>query len=147
MAAIAASPIGFESLTIGLGGAAVLFGGLMLSPDLDLHSLAYKRWGPLRFIWLPYRKLKHRSVWSHGPVAGTLGRLVLLFAASLIFVAIPASFVLAAFDLRVSIDFAALTQSIDRHTTAFQVVVIGIELSAIAHVIADVLASAARRRR
>lgn len=56
-----------------------LVGGLLLSPDLDIHSRPYLRWGPLRWIWLPYRKvLHHRSMLSHGPLFGTLLRLLYL---------------------------------------------------------------------
>lgn len=46
--------------------ASTLFSGLMLSPDLDLDSSIYHRWGPLRFLWWPYQKLiPHRSFLSH----------------------------------------------------------------------------------
>jgi uncharacterized metal-binding protein len=56
-----------------------LFSGLMFGPDLDLNSLPYKRWGFLRWIWLPYQKtLRHRSIWSHGLVIGTTIRVVYL---------------------------------------------------------------------
>ena len=56
------------------------FGGWMFGPDLDIHSVQYKRWGPLRWIWLPYRgHIRHRSRLSHGPVIGTVIR-VLYFA-------------------------------------------------------------------
>ncbi len=58
-------------------GSSYIFSGLMFSGDLDIHSNQYRRWGWLRGIWLPYRRLlAHRSFWSHGPIAGTLGRLV-----------------------------------------------------------------------
>ena len=64
----------------GIGSAtaalAFLVGGLLLSPDLDTHSRPTRRWGPLRLLWWPYRKLlRHRSLLSHGPFLGTLGRL------------------------------------------------------------------------
>jgi uncharacterized metal-binding protein len=56
-----------------------LFSGLMLSPDLDLHSLPFKRWGWLRWIWIPYQKaMHHRSVFSHGPLIGTTLRVLYL---------------------------------------------------------------------
>ena len=43
-----------------------LFSGWFLSPDLDLDSSIYKRWGPLRFLWYPYKKMvPHRSWVSH----------------------------------------------------------------------------------
>lgn len=58
--------------------AAYLFGGLMFSPDLDIHSRPYQRWGLLRWIWLPYRRLGHRSWLSHGPLVGTALRLLYL---------------------------------------------------------------------
>ena len=58
----------------------ILLGTYFLSPDLDLYSRIYRRWGILRFIWLPYQKLiKHRSWISHsGPLSGTIRFLYLL---------------------------------------------------------------------
>jgi uncharacterized metal-binding protein len=57
--------------------AAMVFGGLMFGPDLDIQSRQYTRWGPLRFLWLPYKvAFRHRSRWSHGIVFGTLIRVV-----------------------------------------------------------------------
>lgn len=54
--------------------------GWMFGPDLDIRSLPYRRWGWLRWIWIPYQKaLKHRSVLSHGPAIGTTVRIVYLF--------------------------------------------------------------------
>jgi uncharacterized metal-binding protein len=52
-----------------------------LSPDLDLYSRIYLRWGLLRWIWIPYQKLIHHRSWlSHsGPISATL-RLMYLFA-------------------------------------------------------------------
>jgi uncharacterized metal-binding protein len=56
---------------------AFLIGGLWLSPDLDTRSNATRRWGPLRLLWWPYRRLlPHRSILSHSPVLGTAGRLL-----------------------------------------------------------------------
>ncbi len=64
------------SVTAGL---AFLIGGLLLSPDLDTHSRPSRRWGPLGLLWWPYRRiLRHRSLLSHGPLLGTLGRLAYL---------------------------------------------------------------------
>src|SRR5688572_8556941 len=65
-----------------------LFSGIMFSPDLDTASRPYRRWGPLRWVWLPYRGLvPHRSWVSHSVVFGPLlrvlyfiGILALLFA-------------------------------------------------------------------
>ena len=56
---------------------AMLFGGFMFGPDLDIQSRQYTRWGVFRFLWLPYRMMfKHRSRWSHGIIFGTLIRVV-----------------------------------------------------------------------
>ena len=62
-----------------------LSGGLYLSPDLDLRqSYPTKRWGLLRWIWVPYRKLicggKHRCKLSHSPLIGTIVRVAYLAA-------------------------------------------------------------------
>ena len=67
--------------------AAMVFGGLMFGPDLDIQSRQYTRWGPLRFLWFPYKAVfRHRSRWSHGIVFGTLIRVV-YFAAVVTLVA------------------------------------------------------------
>ncbi|WP_448380988.1 metal-binding protein [Gloeomargarita sp.] len=56
-----------------------VFSGLMFSGDLDIPSRQWRRWGPCKVLWIPYQKcLKHRSFWSHGPIVGTLGRLLYL---------------------------------------------------------------------
>lgn len=65
--------------------ASYLFGTFFLSPDLDLSSTPYKRWGFLRVMWWPYKELfKHRKM-SHniilGPVSivGYFTMLIILF--------------------------------------------------------------------
>src|ERR1044071_4254313 len=59
-------------VTVGL-----LFGGLMFGPDLDTQSVHYTRWGPVRFIWWPYKvALAHRSRLSHGILFGTIIRII-----------------------------------------------------------------------
>ena len=58
---------------------ACVFSGLMFGPDLDIHSCQYKRWGWLRWLWLPYRTMvRHRSPLSHGFLIGTILRLIYL---------------------------------------------------------------------
>ncbi len=73
-----AAELYWEQIAISvLATVAMLFAGLMFGPDLDLHSKPYKRWGPLRFIWKPYQvALSHRSHLSHGPLLGTVIRVV-----------------------------------------------------------------------
>lgn len=57
------------------------FAGLMFGPDLDTKSVQYKRWGLLRFIWIPYQKLGgHRSflTQSHDSLFGPILRFLYL---------------------------------------------------------------------
>jgi uncharacterized metal-binding protein len=62
-------------------GLAFVLGGLWLSPDLDTRSNPTRRWGPLRLLWWPYRRLlSHRSLLSHAPLLGSAGRLLYLVA-------------------------------------------------------------------
>ena len=64
---------------------ASIFGGLMFGPDLDTKSVEYKRWGPLKFIWLPYQAFGHRSkkTQSHDALFGPLVRIIYFFLAIL----------------------------------------------------------------
>jgi uncharacterized metal-binding protein len=69
-----------STLTLIVSGG-FLFGGLLLSPDLDLRSRPFKRWGWLRWIWIPYQKsMHHRSILSHGPLIGTTLRVLYLLS-------------------------------------------------------------------
>ena len=68
--------------------AAMLFGGLMFGPDLDIQSRQYTRWGVFRFLWWPYKVMfRHRSRWSHGIIFGTLIRVVYFAGVLALFVA------------------------------------------------------------
>ncbi len=63
-----------------------------ISPDLDIDSSVYRRWGIMRWIWYPYREvMKHQGA-SHsfiwGPISIILNLLIfvsiiILIAASL----------------------------------------------------------------
>lgn len=69
----------FQSLTITgyfvFGICGYVVGTYYLNPDLDIVSRPYMRWGLIRFIWFPYRKLiVHRSVLSHGHLIGDILR-------------------------------------------------------------------------
>jgi len=95
-----------------------LFAGLMFNGDLDIHSNPYKRWGPIRFIWLPYRgMIKHRSFWSHGILIGTLIRVLWI--------------------LPFLIPFLWLIEYKPNHYTI--IILVGLELGAISHILADKL--------
>ena len=88
---IVSAPLGLCMATLGgidaglVAAAACSFGGLWLSPDLDTHSNALRRWGALRGLWWPYRRLiPHRSLWSHGPLIGMALRLLWLLSCGLL---------------------------------------------------------------
>ncbi len=67
--------------------ASFLFAGYACAGDLDLDSKEYRRWGPLRIIWWPYRQcVPHRSWISHGLVMGGVIRVCYLaFMLTLVF--------------------------------------------------------------
>jgi len=69
------SPV--QLLVIGLG---FYIGTEFVTPDLDIDSSAYKRWGRLRFIMLPYKWLfKHRQS-SHNIIYGAIVRIFYISA-------------------------------------------------------------------
>jgi uncharacterized metal-binding protein len=113
------------SLELGIvAGFAHLLGGLYLSPDLDLVSTPFKRWGVLRVLWLPYQKLIpcHRHWLSHGVIVGSIARLSYLAAWLL-----PLWFLLPG--LR-QVEWAITWQK----AIAF---ILGVELSALNHLLLD----------
>lgn len=61
-------------LTFAIG---FLIGTYFLTPDLDIHSAAYRKWGLLRIFWYPYRiVMPHRSPFTHTIIIGDLIRLL-----------------------------------------------------------------------
>lgn len=128
-----------SSLTL-LVLAGYLFGALMLGPDLDTRSIHYKRWGVLRWIWIPYRgSLKHRSILSHGPFVGTLLRVVYILAWG---------FLLGMGAIAIANDLfqwnwtwndisTFLFGFIKQHPMSWISLLIGLELGALSHYLAD----------
>lgn len=112
-----------------------LFGGLYLSPDLDIKSTPYLKWGYLRFLWIPYQKaIKHRSVLSHGILIGTTLRLLyLFFIVGIIIVSVkPITLV----------DYwEKVIQIILLDPIYFGFIFLSIELSALLHISADFLST------
>src|SRR4028119_1259281 len=114
-----------HSLELGIiAASAHLLAGLYLSPDLDLKSKPFKRWGVLRVLWLPYQKLIpcHRHWLSHGVIVGSVVRLLYLAALLL-----PLWFIFPG--LR-QLDWAITSEK----TIAF---FLGVELSALNHLLLD----------
>ena len=100
-----------------------LFGTFFLSPDLDIDSSPYNRWGVFKFLWWPYKVMfKHRGL-SHHPIFGPL---TILINFALIFV--PILMVLGFYRTRFPLDITIAA------TTGF---VLSIEM----HILADMVAS------
>ena len=122
-------PLGLSAGVI--TAAAFLVGGLWLSPDLDTRSNALHRWGPLGGIWWPYRRLiRHRSIWSHGPLIGTTTRLSLLLAWTLLVsVLIPS--------VSPSLVLTHLQNTLQQYPRQATAMLLGLEASVWLHLIQD----------
>ena len=100
-----------------------LFGTHFLSPDLDIDSTPYKRWGVFRFLWWPYKVLfKHRGL-SHHPIFGPL--------------AILANFVLILIPVLVVVGFKIYWVPVDMLASMMFGMVLSIEM----HILADMVVS------
>ncbi|MEL4304673.1 DUF2227 family putative metal-binding protein [Methanococcoides sp. LMO-2] len=112
-----------NSYTIALFSMSYLFGTFFLSPDLDIESTPYKRWGVLRFIWWPYKVIfKHRGI-SHNPILGPLSIVA---------------------NLAVIVALLLLLAGVDLHTVPLRfavVAIVGVMLSIEVHIISDFLVS------
>lgn len=122
--------------------------GLIFGPDLDLHSFHYKRWGKLRCLWRPYQQaIKHRSIWSHGPIIGTLGRVLYLS----LWLSLVGLLGLGIVQLIWGQAYtgkhllAIVRHSIDRDRSIYLALFCGLELGAMSHYSSDWLVSAFKR--
>lgn len=133
-----------------LVAAMFLFSGLMFGPDLDIHSVQFKRWGALRGLWMPYQKcVGHRSTLSHGFIVGTVFRLLYLGSflvfAGFVGVALAQLFWGFAWNWR-AFGQASLVWLSDYRWYAIASFV-GLELGAMSHAIADTLSTTSKRIR
>jgi len=129
---------------------AFLIGGFMLGPDLDIHSIQYRRWGPIRWIWLPYqRALKHRSRLSHGPIIGTALRVIYLAVWIGLFGLLFVEVLNALWDAQLTLgSFRAPFRYLARNYLAEWVaVLVGLELGAISHSASDSIGSRLGKRK
>jgi len=140
-----------DPVAFGLMLGAYTFSGLWLSHDLDTRSVAYERWGALKFLWWPYRKLvPHRSWISHGVGIGPLLR-VLYFAVMLWALVVAVCRLLVYEGIRVNRD-ALLGGVWHRglgwtlaHPSYAVWVTVGLILGGVTHSIADSVVSFAKR--
>jgi uncharacterized metal-binding protein len=121
-----------------------LVGGLMLGPDLDIRSIQYKRWGPIKGIWIPYRlALKHRSSLSHGPIIGTALRVIYLAFWIGLFAVIAIAVLNIVWDAQLTWHSLSLTVNylLKRYWVEGIAVLIGLEAGAMSHSISDTIGS------
>jgi len=121
-----------------------LFSGLMFGPDLDIHSRHFIRWGWLRLLWIPYQKtVRHRSVWSHGLIVGTVFRLLYLSLWIALFTGLGSAFAYWVWGVRVDWGhWGGLTiQVAYNYWGQVLALLLGLELGAISHVAADTIGS------
>jgi uncharacterized metal-binding protein len=117
-----------------------LFGGLMLGPDLDIHSIHFKRWGWFRWIWIPYRgSMRHRSPLSHAPIVGTVLRVIYLG----VWVGLASLVALAMLNQIGQLGWTweqiaqLVGRSLQQHRVEWLILALGLELGALSHYIAD----------
>lgn len=128
-----------------------LLSGLMFGPDLDIYSVQFKRWGILRYIWLPYQKLlNHRSFFSHGFIIGTVIRISYL----IFFLFIFSALLIAILQLIIGFDWNWHTFIVNQVNLINQklrqeaiALLIGLELGAMSHYLSDLVVSASKKKR
>ncbi len=131
-------------------GSAYLFSGLMFSGDLDLKSRQYQRWLGLRWIWLPYRQLfKHRSIWSHGPIIGTVVRVIYLglWGGVLCLMVAGLGVWIRLWHWQPQIWWSQLQLGVRHYADVLLLIGIGLELGSINHTLSDWILSAWKRWR
>ncbi|MEA5463342.1 metal-binding protein [Leptothoe sp. PORK10 BA2] len=127
-----------------------LIGGFMMGPDLDIQSIQYRRWGPVRWIWSPYQMMvKHRSPWSHGPVIGTLVRVVYLGIWIGLFMVLGVLAVNHFWQAQLSWSMleTTLMSLFARYGKQWLALLAGLELGALSHYTSDWLASMIKKKK
>jgi uncharacterized metal-binding protein len=125
-----------------------LFSGLMFGPDLDIYSRQYQRWGWLRWLWRPYQRcIPHRSILSHGPIIGTVIRILYLGLwlglIGLIYFGVSRSI---SHDAEIYRHWLALIPALMiNHQQQILAAVIGLELGAMSHYLADIISSTTKQ--
>ena len=122
----------------------------MLGPDLDIRSVQYRRWGLLRWIWLPYQKaLKHRSTLSHGPIIGTAIRVIYMGVWVGIFTTVFAIALNALWDAKLTPK--SITDTLrylgNHYIVEWIAIIIGLELGAISHSTSDTIGTRLVKRK
>lgn len=131
-------------------GLSFLLSGFMMGPDLDIQSVQYRRWGLMRWIWYPYQVVvKHRSRWSHGPLIGTVVRVLYLSVWIALF-AIAGVLIINHF-WQAQLSWHRLEPILSslfvRYWKEWLALLVGLELGALSHYTSDWIASALTKKR
>ncbi|CAM4063015.1 peptidase [Bacillus manliponensis] len=122
-------------LTFAIG---FLVGTFFLTPDLDIHSSAYKKWGILRIFWYPYQVvMPHRSPLTHTIIIGDLIRLLYM-----LIVFSPFLYV-----LNVTILEGRLLELAKAHEVALITFVMGVIVASTLHIVADYISTRKKRKK
>lgn len=134
-----------SNLTLIVSGA-FLFSGLMFGPDLDLYSVQFKRWGYLRWIWIPYQKtLRHRSLLSHGVIIGTTLRVLYLSCWLAVISICILGIVQVFWGINYTQQLWALLLRALQYPNGWIALLLGLEIGAVSHIVSDWCGSAYKR--
>ena len=107
----------FHCISLFIFVVAYIFSTYFISPDLDVNSKIYTRWGTLRIFWYPYKKIfKHRKTSHHiifGPLS-LIGYLAFLIFLLVLAVGAEVNF----FDVRLLVPCAGMFVAIELHILA-----------------------------
>lgn len=122
-------------ILVGFFGASYLFAGFMFGPDLDTNSIQLKRWGLLKFIWIPYKNsIRHRSPLSHGFLSGTAIRVLYLGTIICVLVGLAGH-------------LPALAKLLGDNMPIVFSSLAGMEAGAMSHTVADLISSSWKKKR
>ena len=97
-----------------------------ISPDLDIDSSVYKRWGILRWVWYPYKEIMKHGNSSHSFIWGPISLIsnLIIYAAMIVFI-------IASLDLLTGFEYTTFVLE------SGIIIVICVTLTVWVHIIAD----------
>ena len=97
-----------------------------ISPDLDIDSSVYKRWGILRWVWYPYKEIMKHGNSSHSFIWGPISLIsnLMIYAAMIVFI-------IASLDLLTGFEYTTFVLE------SGIIIVICVTLTVWVHIIAD----------
>jgi len=103
-----------DFVTVSMFTLSFVFATYFLSPDLDIDSRVFRRWGLLRFLWCPYKDLFHHRKISHNVILGPVS-LISYLSALIILVLFVVDAEMMVCDMRMLIIIAGMVCAIEAH--------------------------------